>query len=184
MNSIIRSSADTVGLYSRVIHRPEETKLPMLLGICEYRKNIFCGLVWLIGINQCLDLLMSIIIVRIFSPRHSYVEGAICKKTKLAVLAVFYTCHRKGCLPKFYALWQYHLKLLMCIYLYLHENMNYDTYHFTYVHKHFYWVWIVFTNRDLRQTNSCFSYHWNIFKTRLLSLWWSRYHVCMSSYLG
>ena len=39
-----------------------------------------------------------------FSPRHSYVEGAICKKTKLAVLAVFYTCHRKGCLPKFYAL--------------------------------------------------------------------------------
>lgn len=40
MNPSIRSSADTVELHSRAIYRPEETKLPILLGICEYRKNI------------------------------------------------------------------------------------------------------------------------------------------------
>ena len=89
MNSSIRSSADTVGLYSRVIHRPEETELPMLLGICEYRKNIFYGLVWLIGINQCLDLLMSIIIVRIFPPDTLMWKEQFARKLNLLYLQCF-----------------------------------------------------------------------------------------------
>lgn len=120
MNPSIRSSADTVELHSRAIYRPEETKLPILLGICEYRKNI-C-VVWYGWYVSMFGLVYERLncLWGFFSPRHSYVEGVICKKAKLAIVAMVYSSHRRGWLPKFYALWQYHLKLFYMYSIYMY----------------------------------------------------------------
>lgn len=45
---------------------------------------------------QCLDLFVTILFVcEDFAPRHSYVEGTVCKKTKLAIVALFIPVTRK-----------------------------------------------------------------------------------------
>ena len=101
------------------IYRPEKTKLLMLLGMCKYWKNILYGsfyfiffslffflygLIWLICLDQCEDLLMSILIVRIFPPYTLTWKEQFARRLNLLCLQHSIQCLRKRCLPKVYAL--------------------------------------------------------------------------------
>lgn len=105
MNFSIRSFVDIVELYSRVIYRFEEIKLFILLGICEYRKNIcvvwYGWYVLMFGfVYERFNCLWGFFFLRYF-----YVEGVICKKVKFVIVVMVYLSYRRGWLFKFYVLW-------------------------------------------------------------------------------